>query len=108
MPDYKQSKIFKIVPKTYDNDNYDVFYGSTTQNLSVAFSSYKRKYKAFLENKHDNATIFNMFDKYSIENLEIVLIENIEYNNKEELHAKLRQYIENNICINKVTFIPKN
>ena len=106
MPDYKQSKIFKIVPISYENDDYDVFYGSTIQSLTQAFAHLKRKFWNYEVNKEHYQTVNSMFEKYKPDNLEIVLVENVEYNNKEELKAKLRQYIEINKCINKIAFIP--
>ena len=75
MPDYNNSLIFKIVPKTFDNNNYDVFYGSTTQSLSVAFSGNKRHYNSFKQGNHKNQTVFILFDKYGSDNLEIILID---------------------------------
>lgn len=47
---------------------------------------------------------FNLFDKYGVENCEIVLLESVNCNSKEELLARERWFIENNKCVNK--YIP--
>jgi len=82
MPNYRNSKIFKIV-----NDNTDnVYFGSTTQPLCKSFYSHKKK--------QDYKIIFEGI------NPKIILVENFECNNVEELRKRLRYYVDNNRCIN--------
>ena len=40
-----------------------MFYGSTVQNLTLVISSYKRNYKAFLNNKNEVKTFVQISDK---------------------------------------------
>ena len=82
-----------------------MFYGSTIQSLSVSFSHLKRKFWNYEDNRGQYHTVNCMFGKYKPDNLQIVLVKNVECNNKEELRAQLRHYIENNKCINKISFI---
>ena len=85
MPDYQNSKIYRIVC----NITGDTYYGSTTQPLC------NRKLK------HKNP-ISRCVSKQIIErgNWSIVLVESFPCNGKEELLMKERYYIEHNECIN--------
>jgi hypothetical protein len=44
---------------------------------------------------------YKLFEDYGINNIDIILVENYPCNNKYELEAKERWYIENNDSINK-------
>jgi hypothetical protein len=87
MPDYNNSKIYKIVSPS----NPDlIYYGSTTQKLCVRMASHRcrpGKTKSGLITCYDDAII--------------LLVENFSCNSKEELHKKEGEYILNNNCINK-------
>ena len=79
----------------------DVYYGSTTQKyLSSRFSSHKSVYKKWLNNDRNYITSFEII-KY--EDCYIELVEEVEYETKEQLKAKERFYIRNNKCVNSVT-----
>ena len=43
-----------------------------------------------------------MFEKYGINNTDIILVESYPCENKNELHSRERYYIENNNCVNKI------
>ncbi len=87
MPDYKKGQIYKIV----NNENSNVYYGSTIQPL------YKRMYKH--RHKHNNC----MSKKIGIDIKEckIILVEKYPCNSKYELESRERYYIENFECVNK-------
>ena len=87
MPDYQNSKIYKLV-----NDELPdlIYYGSTTQPL------FKRLYQH--KDKYNTSSSKLLFEKG---NVKIILCENFPCNCKEELIKKEREYIENNNCINK-------
>lgn len=88
MPDYTNGKIYKIV-----NDELNLtYYGSTTTPL------YKRLYLHKTAAYKKKCTSHKLFESG---NVDIVLVENISCNNKEELHRKERYYIENNECVNR-------
>jgi DNA segregation ATPase FtsK/SpoIIIE-like protein len=87
MPNYNNSKIYKIVSPS----NPDlIYYGSTTQTLSSRMAEHRHrpdKTKTGLITCYDDAII--------------LLVENFSCNSKEELHKKEGEYILNNDCVNK-------
>ena len=85
--------------KIFDNTNGNIYYGSTKQKLSRRLAHHREDYKKYLEGKKHYYTSFKI-----IENNDycISLVEQFEFNNKEELIAKERYYIENNECVNKI------
>ena len=97
MPDYQNSKIYKIIC----NISNQVYIGSTTQpNLSKRLTGHKNAYKRYIEGKNESyITSFKILEQ---NNYDIILIENYSCNNKDELKARERYFIENNECVNKV------
>ena len=64
---------------------------------------HKASYKMYLEGKtNKKLTSFNLFNDYGIDNINIILVEDYPCNNKYELEARERFYIEGNICLNKI------
>jgi hypothetical protein len=94
MPEYSNSKIYKIVC----NKTGAVYVGSTTQKLCVRLSSHRRDYKRYLNGKYSFVSSFNIIKN---EDYDIVLIESFSCETKEELHKKERHYIESLECVNK-------
>jgi hypothetical protein len=93
MPDYKNSKIYKIISPS----NPDlVYYGSTTQKLSMRMAGHRRDAKTVSTNNTTSKEILCFDDAI------ILLIEQFSCNNKEELHKKEGEYILNNDCVNKI------
>jgi hypothetical protein len=76
----------------------DVYYGST-EDLSERMRTHKKNYKMWLNEKHNYITSYEIV-KYKDAYME--LLEEIEYNNKQELTTRVGYYIRNNICVNKV------
>ena len=100
MPDYSKSKIYKIVVNT--DEEYSPYIGSTTKEyLSQRFVSHRKDYKRYKDGKRDSVSSFILFDKYGIENCEIVLIENYPCATKDELHARERYWFDNMENCNK-------
>jgi len=95
MPDYKNGKIYKIV----NDENDDVYYGSTTQPLSKRLGDHKGDYKRYVNGKSHFITSFNIL-KY--DSCKIILVETFPCNSKYELEARERYYIENYKCVNKI------
>lgn len=96
MERYGKARIYKLVGggKTY--------YGSTCETLSRRLSGHKADYKRFLNGKrHYNLTAFELLEE---PDLDIVLVEEYPCENKDQLRARERYWIENNECVNK--FIP--
>jgi hypothetical protein len=51
--------------------------------------------------KQTYTTSFNLFDKYEVENCEIVLVEDVKANSKDELFAREAYWIRELDCVNK-------
>ena len=94
MPNYKNSKIYKIVSDSTDQ----VYYGSSTQKLSLRFSDHKASYKIWTKNKKKYTTSYEII-KHG--DSKIILVEKFPCDDKDELRARERYHIENNNCINK-------
>ena len=94
MPDYQNGKIYKLV----NDENDDVYYGSTTQPLPKRLGDHKIAYRRYLNGKGHFYTSFNIV-KYP--SCKIILVENFPCNSKYELEARERYYIENYNCVNK-------
>ena len=90
MPNYQNSKIYKIVSPS--NPEL-VYYGSTTQNLNKRIWGHKHNYK---NDGPITSKKILCFDDFII-----LLVENFSCNNKEELQKKEGEYILNNNCVNK-------
>jgi hypothetical protein len=91
MPNYQNSKIYKIVSPS----NPDlVYYGSTTQKLSYRMTSHIIDFR----NCKNNTSSFEIL-KY--DDAIILLVEDYPCNSKAELHKKEGEYILNNNCVNK-------
>ena len=88
MPDYSKGKIYRIV----NNENDKVYYGSTTQLLSKRLHEHRKK--------HNDCMSKNL--GVDLKECLIILVEQLECNNKQELLMRERFYIENNECVNKI------
>ena len=86
MPDYQNSKIYKLV----SNKTSDIYIGSCLMRLSTRLSQHK--------NKSNKAVSRNLFINEAI--ITIVLIENFPCNTKNELKARELHHITSNMCIN--------
>ena len=101
MVNYNQSKIYKIV----SNCGNLIYIGSSTKKyLSTRLAQHKSNYKLYKNGNKNYTTSYQLFDAYEPENCEIILLENINCESKNELHARERYYIESLDCVNK--FIP--
>ena len=61
-------------------------------------------YKRWKDGKCNFTTSGTLFEKYGVENCHIVLLECVNANNKDELFARERHWIQSLLCVNK--FIP--
>jgi hypothetical protein len=87
-----------FIYQIYDNTNGNKYYGSTKQKLSKRLSDHRDSYKRFLNGKYSFTTSFKILENgdYTIS-----LIEQVNFNDKIELTARERYFIENNECVNK-------
>lgn len=100
MPNYENSKIYKVEP-IKAHASKDVYIGYTTQTyLCERLASHKSNYKRYKNGKYNNVTVFDLFDKYGVDNCKIELIENYPCKKKSELCAREKEYINNIACVN--------
>jgi hypothetical protein len=104
MTDYQNGKIYKI--EAHNGEEGDIYIGSTCkQHLSQRMDKHISYYKRWKEEKTKYTyTSFQLFDKYGIENCNIVLLESFPSDSKDSLLAKEAFYIKSIKCVNK--FIP--
>ena len=85
--------------KIYDNTNQNMYYGSTTQKLSMRMCGHRANYKRFMEK--GNGCKCKSFEILKNGDYSYSLVEEVECDSKLILHQRERYYIENNDCINK-------
>lgn len=100
MVNYQDGKIYKIVSKT-DPDSL-VYIGSTAEpTLARRMVKHRDSYKRWKVGKTNNVKSFDLFEKYGIDDCQILLIETFPCKSKDELHAKEGEYIRKMDCVNK-------
>jgi ribosome-interacting GTPase 1 len=99
--DYSQGKIYMIRPTVEHSKPSDIYIGSTTKPLKRRMSEHRSSYKKWKECKYKFNTVYNIFDKYGIENCNIVLIEDVNANCRQEIFAREQYYIKLLSCVNK-------
>ena len=101
MVNYSNGKIYKIEPNC-EHEEEEIYIGSTTkQYLSQRMEKHRSSYKYWKEGKCGKTNSFILFEKYGVENCNIILLEYINAQSKDELTAKEAEYIKNYKCINK-------
>lgn len=92
MPNYQNSKIYKLVC----DDPELIYYGSTTQILCKRFQRHKNDWKSCKKGICKSGLLFEEG------NVKIELIEKFPCNDKDELNARESYFIKNNKCVNKM------
>ena len=93
--DYPLGKIYELISDETD----DVYIGSTCQRLlSKRLVGHKLDYNCWLKEKGHYRTSCEIV-KY--DDCQIILLENFPCNDKHELEARERYWIENTPCVNK-------
>jgi hypothetical protein len=101
MVNYNNGKIYKIEP-IVDHPEGDIYIGSTTkQYLSQRMDNHRCNFKRWQDGKYHKFTVYDLFDKYGVENCKIYLLETINCNTKDELLAREGHYIKTLKCVNK-------
>jgi hypothetical protein len=102
MVNYNSGKVYKIQP-IMEHDENDIYIGSTTKKyLSQRLDNHRRSYKCWKKGRGTKYMCYELFNKYGIENCQILLIENVHANSKDELISREGYYIRNMKCLNKV------
>lgn len=97
MADYSKSKIYKLV-SNYTND---IYIGSTIQPLHQRKANHIADFKRYINGRFHYVTSFKLCEKGQVD---IILLEECNFHNKDELRRKEREYIDKLECVNK--FIP--
>ena len=80
----------------------DIYIGSTTKKyLCQRMQEHKTRYNQWKKGKTRKTMSYDIFDLYGIENVKITLLENVECQSKDELHAREGHYIKLLNCVNK-------
>ena len=98
MVNYAQAKIYKII----DNTNGNVYIGSTCQpTLAKRLVGHRTMFKSWTNGK--NKKYVSSFEILKNGDYSILLIEEVVgCKSKDELRARERIHIENNVCVNKI------
>ncbi len=98
---YNQSKNCKIEPIT-DHEEQDIYIGSTTKKyFSQRLQQHKSSYKKYLIDSINKYSIYDLFNKYGVDNFNIYLSEDYNCTGINELRAKEGECIRKLKCINK-------
>lgn len=93
-PNYQTGRIYKIV-----SDSSDLVYvGSTTTSLAKRMTNHRANFKRYLAGKYHYVTSFKILEQG---NCHIILLECVVCENKEQLHAAERRWVEQLDCVNK-------
>lgn len=98
MPNYSNSKIYKIWSPTHPDE---IYIGSTTQPLAKRMGEHRSYYKRY---QAGNKKYYTCFKILAYEDSKIELIEKHSCKCREELLAREGHYIRTLDCVNK--FIP--
>lgn len=100
MVNYSNGKIYKIQCK---GGNSLIYIGSTTKKyLSQRMEKHRSSYKEYQNGKQKQMSSVEIFEKYGVDNCEIVLLESVDCDSKDKLLMRERWHIENNDCVNKL------
>ena len=90
MPDYQLGKIYKII----DNTNDDIYIGSTAEKtLAHRLCKHKSDFKRWKEGKSNYVSSYKIIENG---NYDIILLESCPCNNRDELKAREKYYIQTN------------
>ena len=92
--------IYKIQP-TIEHQPDEIYIGSTTKKLNERLYNHKYNYGRYLNGKYNNVSVFKLFDKFGLNNIEIVLLQEIDFNDKKQLTDLEGRFIKDNACVNK-------
>ena len=95
-------RIYCVYCVDKDIDDGEIYIGSTFNKIVRRWQQHKKAHKQYLDGKYNYTTVFDLFDKYGVDNLYVKLIEEVEIENKKELHCIEGKYIRRMNCVNKV------
>ena len=97
MVNYSFAKVYKIEPKCLHEEG-EIYIGSTAQTaLCLRFQQHKKDYN----NRKGALSVHALFDKYGIDNCDIILLELCPCTTKDEIFARESFYMKTMKCVNK-------
>ncbi len=87
-----------IIYKIVCNTTGDTYYGSTIMSLAQRMTSHKAVFKKWKQGLTTCTSSFPIIEKG---NYSVSIVDTVEFENKSELLLKEREYIRNNVCVNK-------
>ncbi len=96
MPDYSESKIYKITA----NNGKLIYIGSTTSSLKIRFTAHKSKAKLIKQNRPYRISNYSSMPLFDYEDVDIHLIENYPCKTKQELQQREGYWIDIVNCVN--------
>lgn len=91
MADYSKGKIYRIV------GGDGVYIGSTTRDLRFRWTEHTYAYK-----KGGSRSVFELFNKYGVDNCRIELVEEYPCTTRQELHRREGEVIKECQCVNSL------
>jgi hypothetical protein len=104
MVKYSNGKIYKVERINATEGDSDIYIGSATKlSLLSRFESHLHDYHGWKLGckNYGKMMSFDVFDKYGIDNCQIILLEDFPCNSKYELHEKEAHWIKTISNINK-------
>lgn len=91
-----------LIYKITDEDEKEMYIGSTTNTLIERFKLHITAYKKYVDKTCGRfCTLYDLFNKYGIDNCKIILIEQCNGFSRNKLQEREKEYINKNKCINK-------
>jgi hypothetical protein len=93
--------IYKIQPNT-PFDLGDIYIGSSINPINKRLCLHKSLYKRYKAGLGNKVKSYDLFDKYGVDKFDIILIEEIEFDNNNPIELKKREghHIKTNRCVN--------
>lgn len=101
MVNYTNGKIYLIRP-TIDHEEEDEYIGSTTYTLDKRFGGHQSGCARWKNGEAKLCTSYLLFEKYGMDNCEIILLEDYPCTCVEELRERETYYYNTRKCINKI------
>jgi len=90
-------RIYKIV----SGKSNECYVGSTFDELRYRFRTHKQNYKSWKNGIYHKTSLFDLFEKYGLQSMKIILIKSYEVIDKYHLRAYEQLWINNTKCVNQ-------
>ena len=94
---YSRGNIFKITDQGFN----ECYIASRCQPVSNRMADLRSDYKAYKKGKYPFVSVFDLFDKYGVENCTAILIEEHPCDNEEQLLRRQGHHIQAMECVNR-------